>query len=463
MYGLLEGVRGGTADSRAAEALRLQEAEAEAARQFRERTMAMQEAQHRLQQEEAGLRLRDVRAVGDARDQIVGLHRREADNAAFLDSGQAGPVQPVDERDFNRAYAGLAIAKGDLGAAQQLRTQSRRMDVSDEAKRLAASPEFQGQVFDYISTKDMFPLKVIPGKTDPKTGKMVSADRLEFDSGYTYDLKQGDRQRIALGVALMKNGFDDEGLKTIEGVNKELRDAIDKANQRAIGMSEFNSRADDRLADNELRAEQIRTQRALRASSGPRAQPEVPPAMLEKYNSLVAEYQQAVDTGNAKRAAEIRQQLPVLQAQMSTVLKRPLSLPEPKQQQEIRANPDGSFIVGGNRLFAPDPKNPGKFVEVNFGPSKLEQWAASRAAAAAYQAGGPPADTPGLTPPNRLPASFETMPLDTLRAYTGTSKEARDVYVRRMAERERLAQDPRFWVRQPDRSAPTELGLDKGY
>jgi len=56
-------------------------------------------------------------------------------------------------------------------------------------------------------------------------------------------------------------------------------------------------------------------------------------------------------------------------------------------------------------------------------------------------------------------ATFETMPMESLRGYT--SQEARAVYARRLAEQQRLAANPRFWL---ERSKPAQGGgLDAGY
>lgn len=383
------------------ESRRLRDQEDQAAQEMavRQRRLAMDEEQHRLATQEAGLRLRQQQGVEAAQKALTGLTQRDTENQQFLSGGGVGPVQPVTDRDINNAQLGLAYAKGDLRSAQDLHKQNRMLDVSEEAKRLSADPAFQGKVMSYISTKEIFPLKVEPGQRDPKTGRMKTADRLVFDSGYQYDLKEGDRQRIALGAALMNKGMTEEGLKVIEGVNKELRDAVDHANNRTIKASEFNSRADDRLADNELRAEQIAAARAARAAAGANRNREIPPEILRELSALEQQYIGA----DPKARPAIERQYQMVLSRAGAAVGKPLGLPSPRPAPETKVNADGSVLYNG-MLYLPDPKKPGAFVPAKgIGPSNLD-----RALEAYTAGGGAPAPTQqpaGLVRPQRPPGA----------------------------------------------------------
>lgn len=247
---------------------------------MRQRQMDMQEATHRQQMAESGLRLKQSQGILDAQNAVTGLAAKDAEQRNTVEKQGIMAYTPetwtpTGERDYNRAYMGLAMAKGDIQGAQGLQKQNKMLDVADEAKRLADDPEFQTKALDFISTKDTFPLKVQPGTRDPKTGQLKTPDTLVFDSGYKHELKDGDRQRIALGAALTKFGMLEEGLKQFEGVSKELRDAVDRANQRTVSVSNYNSQAEDRVtraedrdADRVVRQEQIAAARASRAAAG---------------------------------------------------------------------------------------------------------------------------------------------------------------------------------------------------
>lgn len=361
---------------------------------MRQRQMAMQERQFDLQNQEMGLRLNRAKEEDTAVAGLADLQKRDAESQRFDGTGL---MRPVDDREMNNAVGAVALARRDLKGLETTRGANRVLDVQEEAKRLAADPAFQEKAMNYISTKEIFPLKVVPGQRDPKSGRMKTADRLEFDSGFKYELKEGDRQRIALGAALMSKGMNEEGLKVIEGVNKELRAAVDDANKRTVAASDFNSKADDRLADNELRAEQVAAARAARAAAGASRTPEIDPKLYKEYNDLIAAYQTAVDSGDAKRARELRAQIPVKQAQMATAMRKPMSLPDARPPApDVKINQDGSVIKDGV-LYVPNPKKPGEFMPAKgLGPSALDK------ALEAYQAqGGAPAPAPQAAAPTR--------------------------------------------------------------
>lgn len=436
---------------------------------MRQRQMAMQEEQHRLQNQEMGLRLKRTQDEDTAVASLADLQKRDAESQQFNGTGL---MRPVDEREMNNAEGAVALARRDMVGLSRTRNANRMLDVNDEAKRLAADPAFQAKAMDYISTKEIFPLKVVSGQRDPKTGRMKTADRLEFDSGFTYQLKDGDRQRIALGAALMSKGMNEEGLKVIEGVNKELRDAVDHANKRTVSASEFNSKADDRLADNEVRAEQIAAARAARSAAGANRNPEPDPKLLKEYNDLVASYQTAMDGGDTKRAKELRAQLVVKQAQVATSMRKLATLRDEAQPRsertltpkdrldmatKIMESPGGQGLSLEGALQAVD-----RMVASSGGAAPQSEMDQFREALRAQNAAKP---KPGLQTPARAasPVTFETMPLQVLQGYTGTSPEARAIYTRRLAEQERLAQQPRFWVNQPRGAETGEFGLDRGY
>ena len=435
---------------------------------MRQRQMAMQEEQHRLQNQEIGLRMKRAQEEDTAVASLADLQKRDAESQQFNGTGL---MRPVDDREMNNAEGAVALARRDMTGLAKSRNANRMLDVNEEAKRLAADPAFQAKAMDYISTKEIFPLKVVPGQRDPKSGRMKTADRLEFDSGFKYELKDGDRQRIALGAALMSKGMNEEGLKVIEGVNKELRDAVDHANKRTVSASEFNSKADDRLADNDLRAEQIATQRALRAGAAANRNPEADPKLLKEYNDLVAAYQTAMDGGDTKRAKELRAQLVVKQAQVSTSMRKPMALRDETQPRPERTmTPKDRLEMATKIMDSPG----GQGLSLDGALQVVDRMVASSSGAAppnemeqlreALRAQNAPKPKPGLqTQRPAAPATFETMPLQVLQGYTGTSPEARAIYVRRLAEQERLAQQPRFWVNQPRGAETGEFGLDRGY
>lgn len=252
MMGMLEGLRAGGADARAAQELAMrQEADRRAAELH-----AANLDQMGLQRQQLGLQLNRARAIEDAQNNLSGLVKRERENQDFLASGNAGPVNPVTERDFNSAQMGLATAKGDLKELDTQRGLRKKMDVADEAKRLAADPAFQQKALSFIGDSEHFPVKVVKGKRDPKTGQLMTADTLEFDTGYKHTLKDGDVQRIAYGAALHNLGMPEEATKVFSQVNKELSAAVNTANDRVLKGYDFSSKAEDRVADNN-RADQM--------------------------------------------------------------------------------------------------------------------------------------------------------------------------------------------------------------
>jgi hypothetical protein len=443
-------------------------ADAEMRRQemgMRQRQMAMQEEQNRLSQQETGLRLGRMREEDTAVAGLADLQRRDAESQRFDGTGL---MRPVDEREMNNAVGSVALARRDTAGLMASRKQNRMLDVAEEAKRLSASPEFQGQAMNYISKEGMFPVKVKPGTRDPKTGRMKTPDELVFDDGFTHTLKDGDRQKIAYGAALMKFGMNDEGLAKFAEVNKDLASLVDKANQRSVAMSQFNSQAEERVARDQDRDEDRAARAAARAAAGGGGAPKVDPKLIAEYNNLVAEYQAAVDSGDTKRELELRKQLPIKQAQMATAMGKTMSLRDPApgraertltpkdrldMAQTILASPDGRgmSLQGALQMVDQMTASPGRAPV-----SEIEQM---REALRAQNAAAP---KPGLQAP-RGPVTFETMPLEVLQGYTGTSPEARAVYMRRLQEKEQLAKQPRFWVNPRQGAQEQEFGLDRGY
>ena len=362
MMGMLEGLRAGGADARAAQELAMrQEADRRAAELH-----AANLDQMGLQRQQLGLQLNRARAIEDAQNNLSGLVKRERENQDFLASGNAGPVNPVTERDFNSAQMGLATAKGDLKELDTQRGLRKKMDVADEAKRLAADPAFQQKALSFIGDSEHFPVKVVKGKRDPKTGQLMTADTLEFDTGYKHTLKDGDVQRIAYGAALHNLGMPEEATKVFSQVNKELSAAVNTANDRVLKGYDFSSKAEDRVADNNRADQMLRLRYSEVNGHRPR---EMPPAMLKELSDIEQKWIQA----DPKDRPVLERQYQMALSRAGASVGRPMGLPTNKPPADVKVNADGSVTTGDGRLFVPDTKQPSGYRQVNLGPSALDQ------------------------------------------------------------------------------------------
>ena len=182
MYGLLQGLQAGTRDAQSANELAMRERQLAEERAMRQRQLAMQEAQHAATMESMGLQLKQQRGIDTAMEGIRGLRKREQDNETFLASGQPGPVMPVTELDRNKAFLGLADAKGDVEGAAKIQMRNKLLEANDLAKQWAADPAMREKVYEFMD-KSAIPLRIERGEWDPVKRQMKTPDKIIWDDG----------------------------------------------------------------------------------------------------------------------------------------------------------------------------------------------------------------------------------------------------------------------------------------
>ena len=352
MIGLVDGLRAGASDARAAAAEERAWQEQQARKAYQDQLLAMQQAQERRAQMEFDARQRRQSEEDSAVAGLADLHRRDQEYNTSIREGGIGPIRPVTDREYNTAQMGLATARRDVSGMTSLRQQGRMLDVADEATRLSQMPDFQSKAAGYISDHMGVPFKIELGKRDPKTGKQIEADRLVPDEGKPIVLKDGDMQRVAYGVALSKFGLPGEGSKVFREVSQDLSGAIDRANQRMLTGYNFQSQAQDRLdraadrdADREVRREQIQAARAARGAAATQQRAAAwQQERLERGDKLgreAAGYAQGLSTARSlgsegRQAAAIYEaQLAGAQQHMAGLGLKPFGLREPVPAQVI--------------------------------------------------------------------------------------------------------------------------------
>ncbi len=455
MQGVLRGLRAGVEDSERAR-------EAEQQRLFREQQMLHARNQEARLQQDFDTRVAKEKATASALQEMQDLDTQDARVQGGDISGATGiPMpRPVDERMRNNAARKYALSTGNMRDAEVFRGKNQDLDINDEVERISKDPAMQERIMGYITTKDKFPLKIREGKRNAK-GLMESPDILEFDNGYKHDLKEGDRQRIARGMALMKFGRSEEGLKAIGEVNKELAAAIDEANKRTVSMYNARSQADDRLADNEVRREQILTQRAARAAAGSGRAREISPETRAKLRDLEQAF---VNAKTPTEKMDIHRQYQMVMSQAGFEIGKPLGLPSMKPERQdfpmkdklaearqLMERTPGLSLQGAMQQIdaatgAEGAKDPMEVLK-----ETLARMAAEKQAKKAAPSGAIPSQ----------PMSYDRMPLEALRGYT--SPEARAIYQRRLEEQQNLARQPRFWISNQGDNADVPMGMDRGY
>lgn len=380
MYGALEGIRAGASDARAANELAAQNA-------YRAQMLAMQQAQERRAQQEFDMRVQDRQRVTGAMDRVQGLYdqdtRFQGAEAARADDFEAAdkanlqglPMPKYDaatwqqntkrptERDFNSAYSGLALAKGDIGTADQFRGKNKMLDVADAAKAKAADPEFQKKVFDYVHKDKRFLGQFEDAVIDPKTGRVTTPAKFRLDGGKEITLTDQDKYQFAYGAALMEAGMTDEGMKVISGVNKELGALVDKANQQMTGAAAINRQASNDMLDHNVKLDQMASQAEYRrmliaqrkAAAGPR---EADPKLVKEFNDLYVQYEAALAKGDKQGAASINQMMAAKQAQIATSLGKTMQVRDPQPKQTMSPMDEMKFLSDATQMFSGtvDPK-----------------------------------------------------------------------------------------------------------
>lgn len=394
MYGLLQGLQSGTRDAQAANELAMRERQMAEERAMRQRQLAMQEAQHAAAMESMGLQLKQQRGIDTAMEGLRGLQKREQDNQAFIASGLAGPVMPVTEQDQNNAYMGLAHAKGDIESASKLQMRNKLLEANEEAQRLAQDMPAARKLILPFFDKSAIPVTIVPGTTDPKTGKQKTPDRIKFEDGYEHKVSDADVVRMLQGAMYSKRGLNDEADKAFESVNKRLRDAVNEGNKRKLEGYKFEETSRHNIANEELRGEQLGLIRDQRRAVGASRSREVPPEILKELSNLEQMYIQA----EPKARPEIERQYQMVLSRAGAAVGKPMGLPNARPPApEPKVNPDGSVVKDGV-LYLPNPKKPGEFAPAKgLGPSALDK------ALEAYGAGGTSA---GAAPaqPAQVPA-----------------------------------------------------------
>lgn len=363
MYGILEGLRAGGADARAqAQEARAQE-EAAANRAFRERQMLMQEAQHRQSMEEGGMRLGGLRRVDTAMQGVMDAQNDVRSNPAAVSAADAefdaadrknlqGMPMPAyrpeiyadanraapDPRKMNQAWSALAAAKGDAQSGLALRDDTRKMDIGDTAKaniaRLTKDPEYRNTVRSYVN--NMVPTMVWDEPTVDAKGKVLAPGkmRIVMEDGKMkpVDLSTAQETQIILGIAHMQHGDTDGGMRIISGVNKDVADAVSRADQRVTGMANANTQGQARFDTAQYQqgmlAESGRHNKAMEGRQ-PKGPVQMSPADAKRINDALMEWENAAPNTPAKQEAFKKFQN-VQSAVMSTMGKvmAPRAMPE---------------------------------------------------------------------------------------------------------------------------------------
>lgn len=360
MAGLYEALSRGAADSRSADQLRAQQAQQAA-------LLAMQQETHAQNMRQGQLQIDESQGRADAMGQLRGLQNRDEANRRGMeeDINRPGGGLPqylrndfqgdATEREYNRAYGGVAASRGDLKGAQGFQQQNKLLDVQDTAKRLSENPEWRSKVMDHIHKDNRFLGKYEPAKFD-KNGRQLTAAAFDLQ-GQKVELSPQDEQGIAYGVALMKHGMTQEGLAHISGVNKEIGAMIAKANGNLTGAAKENREGINDLENNRLRAEQMRLLAAQRAAANSNRNREVPPELLKQYNALVAEHSAAVDAGDTVRANALMQKMSALEPAIANSVGKVM---QPRDMNPRAASVETYLkaLEQGQMMFPPDKNKP---------------------------------------------------------------------------------------------------------
>lgn len=371
MYGLLQGLQAGTRDAQSANELAMRERQLAEERAMRQRQLAMQEAQHAATMESMGLQLKQQRGVDAAMEGLRGLATRDAAQQQQLGERGIMSFAPEDwtdtsERAYNQKYMGLAAAKGDAEGMNKLQMRGKLLEANEEAQRLAQDMPAARKLILPFFDKSAIPVTIVPGTTDPKTGKQKTPDRIKFEDGYEHEVSDADVVRMLQGAMYSKRGLNDEADKAFESVNKRLRDAVNEGNKRKLEGYKFEETSRHNIANEELRAEQIAAARAARAAA--LEQKKLGSWQMdrllkgEKLGQEASGYAQGLAASRAagpqgKAAADIySQHLAGVHQQMRGL---GLSVPEPKGPPEMKSLGDGMFQLGGE-VYTLQPGGKGK-------------------------------------------------------------------------------------------------------
>lgn len=349
MYGLMEGIRAGGSDARSDAEMALQ----------RQR-LAMQQAQdaraaeqHALNLREGNLRLGGLQRIDQATQALMDLNTQgaqavqsqtaadddfEAANRANMQglpmpaynpSVYANVKATPGERDFNRAAMGLAAARGDLSQMTALRGEQKKTAISETFKadmaRMSKDPAFRQTVYSYFNVEGALPITIKQAPLD-KNGKPTGPAIMQItspdgDPTQTRELKigAGQEQQILLGVAYMKHGMDEEGLRIIGGVNKDLAKAIDNANENTVKAFNANTQAGARFDQTRINeaelAERARHNKVVESRAAAGAPREVSAANAAKLSALYENWVRA----DPKDRPAIERQIQILENNISLV------------------------------------------------------------------------------------------------------------------------------------------------
>lgn len=293
MYGLLEGVRGGTADSRAAEALRLQREQAAMQRQLQEVQLeSARMGMDRQRREQA-----DIDAAVEAWNSDGPVPNAQVPGAPVvrmpnptppvglepptempMPAGQgspgAAPAGQVGLSKFDRAVGTAALRRGNFDAAYKLKDRAkaegiaagrktefqRLMGMSNEDlvaafEPMNANPGFRGMLSFDPKSKQFLLVSQIPGL---ETQSMTKEELVNSMMGI-WEAGNGD---FAAGMAMMMNGA--QRRRDIDNSNFARSGDLARSNADAY----FKGRQLD--ATDAQRAEQARHNRAMEGNASAR-------------------------------------------------------------------------------------------------------------------------------------------------------------------------------------------------
>lgn len=469
MLGLLEGIRGGASDARAAEQLQLQREQA--LRQQQMQDMQIQQMRRAMEREARTQADNDaVIAAWEGQETAppVGLAPSRNVNApvgleppepmaapAGAAPGMPGAAPTGGLSKFDRAVGTAALRSGNFDAAYKLKDRAKA--EGQDAGRKAEFKRLMSLSNEEL-TAAFEPMNANPGfkgmlNFDPKSKQFLLVSQIPGLE--TQTLTKEELVNSMMGIWEAGNGNFEKGMAALMAGAQRRRE-IDNSNfDRSGKLAGLNADAyfKGRQADSTdaQRAEQSRHNRAMEGNASARLG-------LDRSRIESADWKIIGTTADKKgllyfnertRQTEAR---PLPEGADADGLFRKLTgQGQQKPMTELeRAQAYKAYVEGG----MPPELAQARVNGVDVGA--MIAGAVQRKAAEKAKANGKPTQVTAQQAPAKPEVTYETMPLSALRGYT--SPEARAVYQRRLAEQQRLSTQPRFWLGNREAAEPPMLG-----
>ncbi len=291
-------------------------------------------------------------APGDVRANMTGMGVPYDPDQVNMD----GPVPDAgiaSRRGMLAARQKIATASRDVRGMQAGEEESRGLDVEADSKANLArlnDPKYRDELFAQVNDKN--PHVMIHQEKDAKgnpVGSPLLIVRTPDGGTKRADLNEGQVQRLAYASALAKNGKVPEAMNLIASVDKDLAEAVARANKTTTDAytADSTNRYHTGVVENARlgRDEQGRHNRAMEAKAGAAAGRQISPETLGKMRDLEIAFTQA--NGDPRRQSQIRQQYDMLSSIASAETGRPRGLPagKPQAQFKYNQNENGSFYT----------------------------------------------------------------------------------------------------------------------